>query len=101
VGQRATGTLHVQADRGLLGTTTVLPITGRSTASTVGGTGPHLLCHGGVGGSIGWADLDTGVAVSICHNRMFHALELNDQHPYAMLRTEIARLVQAALARSR
>jgi CubicO group peptidase (beta-lactamase class C family) len=67
----------------------------------VGGTGPHFLCHGGVGGSIGWADLDTGVAVSICHNRMFHAVELNDQHPYAMLRTEIARLAQAALARSR
>jgi hypothetical protein len=54
-----------------------------------------------VGGSIGWADLDTGVAVSICHNRMFQAAELNDQHPYAQLRSEIAGLTQAALACSR
>jgi CubicO group peptidase (beta-lactamase class C family) len=76
-----------------------LTVGGYWRSDLVGGTGPHFLCHGGVGGSIGWADLDTGVAVSICHNRMFHAVELNDQHPYAMLRTEIARLAQAALAR--
>jgi hypothetical protein len=32
----------------------------------VAGTGPHFLCHGGVGGAIGWADLGTGVAIAIC-----------------------------------
>lgn len=28
------------------------------------------LCHPGMGGNIGWADLDTGLAVAFCHNRM-------------------------------
>ena len=78
-----------------------LAVGGYLRSDLVGGTGPHFLCHGGVGGSIGCADLDTGMAVSICHNRMVHAVELNEQHPYAMLCTEIARLAQAALARSR
>ena len=30
-------------------------------------------CHGGAGGSFTWADLDTGLAVSLCHNRMHGA----------------------------
>jgi CubicO group peptidase (beta-lactamase class C family) len=30
-----------------------------------------VLCHTGAGGSIGWADLDTGLAAAICHDRMF------------------------------
>jgi CubicO group peptidase (beta-lactamase class C family) len=34
---------------------------------------PRALCHPGQGGSIGWADPDTGLAVAICHNRMFNA----------------------------
>jgi CubicO group peptidase (beta-lactamase class C family) len=34
---------------------------------------PHALCHPGQGGSIGWADPDTGLAVAICHNRLFNA----------------------------
>jgi CubicO group peptidase (beta-lactamase class C family) len=32
-----------------------------------------LLCHGGAGGSVGLADLDRRVSVSVCHNRMFNA----------------------------
>jgi hypothetical protein len=43
---------------------------------------------------------DLVVAVAICHNRMFHAAELNANHPYAQLRSEIGGLTQAALARS-
>ena len=35
-----------------------------------GGVGTHILCHPGAGGSFAWADLDTGLAVAICHNRM-------------------------------
>lgn len=31
------------------------------------------VCHPGQGGSIGWADPDTGLAVAICHNRLFNA----------------------------
>jgi hypothetical protein len=29
----------------------------------------RILSHPGLGGSIGWADLDNRVAVSMCHNR--------------------------------
>jgi CubicO group peptidase (beta-lactamase class C family) len=46
----------------------------------VAGTGPaahallgastRILHHPGAGGSIAWAELDTGLAVAICHNRM-------------------------------
>ncbi|BAI74815.1 beta-lactamase (plasmid) [Azospirillum sp. B510] len=34
---------------------------------------PRALCHPGQGGSIGWADPDSRLAVAICHNRMFNA----------------------------
>ncbi|MGF6995737.1 serine hydrolase domain-containing protein [Paraburkholderia sp. GAS32] len=33
---------------------------------------PRALCHPGQGNSIGWADPDTGLAVAICHNKMFN-----------------------------
>jgi CubicO group peptidase (beta-lactamase class C family) len=53
-------------------------------AEPVIGTGPHTLASNGAGGSIAWADLDTGLAVAICHNRMFR---INpplppDEHPF-------------------
>ncbi|MGH9108445.1 MAG: serine hydrolase domain-containing protein [Acidimicrobiales bacterium] len=34
------------------------------------GPNPHVLAHPGIGGSIGWADPDIGLAVSVCHNWM-------------------------------
>jgi CubicO group peptidase (beta-lactamase class C family) len=34
---------------------------------------PRAICHPGQGGSIGWADPDTQLAVAICHNRLFNA----------------------------
>lgn len=43
-------------------------------APNVSGSGPlsgRILGHTAAGGTIGWADLDTGLAVVICHNRMF------------------------------
>jgi CubicO group peptidase (beta-lactamase class C family) len=53
-------------------------------AEPVIGTGPYTLASNGAGGSIAWADLDTGLAVAICHNRMFR---INpplppDEHPF-------------------
>ncbi len=42
-------------------------------APPVVGRNPHIICHPGAGGSIGWADLDARLAVAICHNRMFDA----------------------------
>ncbi len=37
-------------------------------ADGVAGRG-RILCHPGLGNSVGWADLDNRLAVSICHNR--------------------------------
>lgn len=34
----------------------------------------RALCHPGMGGSIGWADPDTRLAVAFCHNQLFDAL---------------------------
>lgn len=75
-----------------------LTVGGYWKSEVVAGTGNHFLCHGGVGGSIGWADLDNRVAVSICHSRMFQAAELNNEHPYSMLRREITAVTRAVLA---
>jgi CubicO group peptidase (beta-lactamase class C family) len=33
----------------------------------------RALCHPGQGGSIGWADPQTKLAVAICHNKLFNA----------------------------
>jgi CubicO group peptidase (beta-lactamase class C family) len=33
---------------------------------------PRAICHPGAGNSIAWADPETRLAVSICHNRMFN-----------------------------
>jgi CubicO group peptidase (beta-lactamase class C family) len=35
------------------------------------GTHPDILNQPGAGGSTGWAELNTGLAVAICHNRQF------------------------------
>lgn len=34
---------------------------------------PKAICHPGQGNSIGWADMESGLAVAICHNRLFNA----------------------------
>jgi len=50
------------------------------------GRGPHILEHGGAGGSYGWADLDTGLAVGITHNRMFQSEGMSlEDHPFGQL----------------
>ena len=43
---------------------------GAPPAYPVVGDGPHILCHPGAGGSIGWADLDSGLSCAITHNWM-------------------------------
>jgi CubicO group peptidase (beta-lactamase class C family) len=48
------------------------------------GSGPHVLAMAGAGGAIGWADLDTGLAVMINHNRMFGEVPI-DRHPFVPL----------------
>ena len=49
-------------------------------------------------GSVGWADVDTGISIAICHNRMFFAppnrplAPLGDALYEAALAARIARL---------
>lgn len=52
----------------------------------------RALCHPGMGGSIGWADLDSGVAVAFCHNRMFDTIDIAEDS-----RTMIGDAIRAAL----
>ena len=53
---------------------------------TVFGGGPGVLCHAGLGGSAGFADLDSGLAVSICHNRLFSGFKATSaDHPFVPL----------------
>ena len=65
-------------------------------AEPIVGTNPRILCSNGSGGSIAWADPDTGLAVAICHNRMFR---INpplppEEHPFTEL-GEVARSLVA------
>jgi hypothetical protein len=50
------------------------------------------LYHTGAGNTVAFADLDSRLAVAICHNRMFGALPI-DQHPW----TGLAEAVRAAV----
>jgi CubicO group peptidase (beta-lactamase class C family) len=50
------------------------------------GESRSVLCHPGAGGSIGWADTETGLAVAICHNRMFSTADKDPaKNPFAQL----------------
>lgn len=52
----------------------------------------RALCHPGMGGSIGWADPDSALAVAFCHNRMFDTVEIGEDS-----RTMIGDTIRAAL----
>ena len=45
------------------------------------GPNPRTLWHDGAGMSIGWADPDAGLAVAICHNRMFY-VDTPEENPF-------------------
>ena len=71
-----------ELDRNMAGGGVVAPqisIGGYWLTDPVGGPGPNMLCHGGSGGSIGWADLDRRLGAQITHNRMFDTMG-----PYAL-----------------
>jgi CubicO group peptidase (beta-lactamase class C family) len=46
------------------------PVADPVIAHPVVGNGDHIICSPGAGGAIAWADLDTGLSVSIQHNMM-------------------------------
>lgn len=37
-----------------------------------GGLQRPVLCQAGSGGSVGWADPETGISLAVCHNRLFY-----------------------------
>lgn len=46
------------------------------------GENPQILHHPGAGGSMGWAELDSGLAVAICHNVMLSGPATAEDHPF-------------------
>jgi CubicO group peptidase (beta-lactamase class C family) len=61
---------------------------------TVLGGGPGVLCHAGLGGSAGFSDFESGLAVSICHNRLFAGFKAaSPDHPFAPLARAIREVV--------
>lgn len=46
------------------------------------GPNPQIIHHPGAGGSLSWAELDTGLAVSICHNRLHEGPFAPGAHPF-------------------
>jgi CubicO group peptidase (beta-lactamase class C family) len=53
-------------------------------ADAIAGESPGLICNVGAGGAVVWADLETGLAAAVCHNRMFGAVPV-DEHPLVPL----------------
>jgi CubicO group peptidase (beta-lactamase class C family) len=66
-----------------------------ATAHPLIGPSTSILYHPGAGGSIGWAELDTGLAVAICHNRM------HDGPPFTPADHPFAPVIEAVRAHAR
>jgi CubicO group peptidase (beta-lactamase class C family) len=51
------------------------------------GSGPNVICHPGVGGFIGWADLDRGLGAAICLNTLIpsHPPPPPEAHPLSAI----------------
>ncbi|QOV33138.1 beta-lactamase family protein [Streptomyces ferrugineus] len=62
---------------------------------TPGGGGKRVLSQAGAGGSVGWADVDTGISIAICHNRMFVPFPTADP-PFAPLGDALYEAAMAA-----
>lgn len=54
---------------------------------------PRALCHPGMGGMIGWADLDSRLSVAFCHNRMFDTRNADSDN-----RTRVGDVIRGVLA---
>ena len=61
-------------------------------ADSVLGGRPGVLASNGAGGSIAWADPETGLSVAICHNRMFsiNPSPPPEEHPFTAV-SDLAR----------
>lgn len=66
-----------------------------TTPFTAPAKGRRTICVPGAGGSLGWADPDSGLAVAFCHNRMVRPRTVAE-HPL----TRIADVIRASLGLS-
>ncbi|WP_020500469.1 serine hydrolase domain-containing protein [Sciscionella marina] len=69
---------------------------GGAGAHPVVGEHPALLYHPGAGGSIAWAELDTGLSVAICHNGMHPGAVDPDRHPFVPIADAVRRLCRTS-----
>jgi CubicO group peptidase (beta-lactamase class C family) len=69
-----------------------LQLGGAPSGSSYAPRNPRALCFPGMGGSLGFADPDTGLAVAFCHNRLSDFLGNEDD-----VRSRVARIIEAAL----
>jgi CubicO group peptidase (beta-lactamase class C family) len=60
---------------------------------------PGAFCSVGAGGAVAWADLGTGLAGAVCHNRMFSGVPA-DEHPLAPIAEAIRAVAQEELNES-
>ena len=57
-------------------------------------TGRRVLWQPGAGGSLGWADLDRGCGVAICHSRLFEWERLDrSEHPFGAIADAVDALI--------
>jgi CubicO group peptidase (beta-lactamase class C family) len=92
-----------ELDRNLGAGGTIAPrisVGGYWLSDPTAGNGPNMLCHGGSGGSIGWADLDWRLGATICHNRMFDTVGPDGMlpHPFAPLGDALREIADERLA---
>jgi CubicO group peptidase (beta-lactamase class C family) len=67
---------------------------------TVFGGGPGVLCHAGLGGSCGFSDFESGLAVSITHNRLFAGYKVTKpDHPFYHLGEMVREVVAPHIER--
>jgi CubicO group peptidase (beta-lactamase class C family) len=62
---------------------------------TVLGDGPGVLCHAGLGNSIGFADVDRGYSVGVTHNRLFTDDTVTGEHPFAAIARAVREIVDS------
>jgi CubicO group peptidase (beta-lactamase class C family) len=67
---------------------------GSTNPPTASVNNPHAICHPGFGNNIAWADPDTKLAVSICHNRMSQPMS-NDEDSILPIANAVRAAVRA------
>lgn len=66
---------------------------GAASGSAYPPRNPRALCHPGMGGSFGYADPDSGIAMAFCHNRLSDFVGTEDD-----VRARVARSIERAVA---